>query len=1108
MADNKKVTVSMGLDVTDLEAGADKAKKKIEEVADATEELGNSSQKPLKDTADGLEQVGEQGENATKKVKKGTDDLTKGLNDLSKVGKTLTKTLTLPIIGFGTLATKEASEFNYSMAEVQAISGATSEELKMMENQARELGKTTMASAKDASQGLKYFSMAGYSVKESMDALEPTLQLSIATNTDLARTADIVSDAMTALKIPASNTAKFTDILAQASSKANTNVELLGESFKYCAPVAGELGIKAEDLAVGLSLMANAGIKGSMSGTQMRTALARLVKPTKEMQAAMDKYNIQIQKNKDGSVNLMDTMTHLRSSLKDLGETERANVLATLMGQEAMAGWSAIVGASEEDFNSLAESIYNSEGATERMSDTMQNTFKGSVKEMESAFSEMKIAVGNILIPVLENVVEAITDAFNWFNDLDEGMQSIIVTAGGIVAGIGPALMAIGGIGKVAAGAKKGLDGIVKAFGLTSSGSTLATAASYLFTAALVVLSSVIGSSNTMLSSLQRNFGFVGETIGTACEMIHGAIQITFGNALILISGVCKALVALVKGDFKEAGSIMKDTMAEVSTNTTKAFSDFSGATSFAISKIREMDSVTIDNFKNNYTSAMESLKTVTDENMGDVAKSLGEQFEGIDQYTVSTLQGTSDTMALLMDGITENMNKSQMAEVFEKNMQKMQRSGELASDVLEKDMTTALKTIADNMATGAVEIEHAGTTIFENFKSAASRGMGETATLIAEDIKGMNQDTFNELKSMGDTWSKAFVGIEDITSMSTSDIQKILQANLGSMNMTADELMSALESEMNSHLQNINTSADTELSQLPSEVQEAVSGMVSEAGGASKVKDAVNAGTAGTSEVVANNVSGTSTAVSNEMNKAKEKASTGGKEVVNAIDNATKGADKKIDNNLKGASTAVEKNTKNLSKTADNNFSNINKTADKNTKEMSNKVKSNATNMYNGAKTSFSKMAEAATSSTNTMKNNVINNTAIMKNSAIKFWNEIRSSYSKSITGEIKITRTITEKVNKIVTVETEDAEKAMLLKDSINLTEKDSALKSLAVIKSADKIEASNDKKKKDVAPIANETKNITYNYSYTSPVETSISELRRKDRIQSQRLALSRY
>ena len=288
--------------------------------------------KGAKQAEDAIKEVNKEFDNLGDKCSSGADKANKKINELKstldatqQLGKNLTTYLTLPLVGFGAMAVNTTKDFKYSMAEVSAIGNITGKDLEKLENQAKQLGKSTFFSSVEASQAMKMYAMAGFEVKEIMDALPATLDLAVATNTDLAKSADIVSDAMTALKIPTKDTAKFTDILAMASSKANTNVEMLGESFKYVAPIAGELGVKAEDLAVGLGIMANSGIKGSMSGTQMRTALSRLVKPTKEMKSVMDKYNISLQLNEDGTVNLMDTMKHLRANLGELNETERGN---------------------------------------------------------------------------------------------------------------------------------------------------------------------------------------------------------------------------------------------------------------------------------------------------------------------------------------------------------------------------------------------------------------------------------------------------------------------------------------------------------------------------------------------------------------------------------------------------------------------------------------------------------------------------------------------------------------------------------------------------------------------------------------------------------------
>ena len=174
--------------------------------------------------------------------------------------------------------------------------------------------------------------------------------------------------------------------MASTASSSNTSIQMLGESFKYCAPVAGELGIKAEDLSIALGLMANSGLKSTVSGNQLKTGLLRMVKPTKQVQEAMDKYGISLQLADDGSVDLMSTMIHLREKLGGLDKVTRANVLSTLMGKESVAGWSAVVGATSKDFDKLTESIYNSNGKAQEMADIMGNNLEGKIKSLKSAF--------------------------------------------------------------------------------------------------------------------------------------------------------------------------------------------------------------------------------------------------------------------------------------------------------------------------------------------------------------------------------------------------------------------------------------------------------------------------------------------------------------------------------------------------------------------------------------------------------------------------------------------------------------------------------------------------------------------------------------------------
>ncbi|MDT2260792.1 phage tail tape measure protein [Paenibacillus larvae] len=169
------------------------------------------------------------------------------------------------------------------MSEVKAISGATGEDFEKLKAKAEELGANTKFSASEAASGLKYMAMAGWDTKQMLAGIDGVMMLAAASGEDLGLVSDIVTDSMTAFGLAADQAGKFADILAAASSKSNTNVAMLGESFKYVAPVAGALGYSAEDTAVALGLMANAGIKASQSGTSLRSALTNLASPTKEM---------------------------------------------------------------------------------------------------------------------------------------------------------------------------------------------------------------------------------------------------------------------------------------------------------------------------------------------------------------------------------------------------------------------------------------------------------------------------------------------------------------------------------------------------------------------------------------------------------------------------------------------------------------------------------------------------------------------------------------------------------------------------------------------------------------------------------------------------------
>ncbi len=434
--------------------------------------------------------------------------------------------------------------------------------------------------------------MAGWKTEDMMNGLPGILDLAAAGGTDLALTSDIVTDGLTGLGLTAKDTGMFVDIMAATCANSNTSVELMGETLKYVGPVAGALGIEMDDLSVAIGLMGNAGIKGGQAGTALRAGLANLVKPTKEMKVAMEKYGVELVKNSDGSIDLMGTMENLRSTLGGLDQATQAQALATIFGKEAMSGWAAIVNASEGDFDKLTEAIANSEGKAKDMANTMQDNLKGAIDNLKSAFEGACIVIGERLIPMFQGLIEWLTDCLTWFNNLDEGTQTFIVAIGALaigalVAAIGPFLMIGGTLLTMLPNMVEGFNLAKKAV-IAFQGATLAVPIAIgALIAAVVGLIACIGDNANALDFLQDKFGVFGIALDLICESIAGVVQLTFGNMVIIITTAAKAIGAILTGKFNKVDDIVKEGWAKVENNTAKAMSNIAGETTNALDLIK-----------------------------------------------------------------------------------------------------------------------------------------------------------------------------------------------------------------------------------------------------------------------------------------------------------------------------------------------------------------------------------------------------------------------------------------------------------------------------------------------------------------------------------------
>ena len=325
-------------------------------------------------------------------------------------------------------------DFESTMSNVKAISGASETEFSQLTAKAEEMGAKTKFTAKEAGDALTYMAMAGWKTKDMLNGIEGIMDLAAASGEDLGEVSDIVTDALTAFGMSAKESGHFADILAAASSSSNTNVAMMGETFKYAASMAGSLGYKAEDVALAIGLMANSGIKASMAGTALNTMFTRIATDagaTKKSLGALGvltkRLGVQFYDSKGNAVPFINVLEGMRKSMKGLSDQQKSNYAKVIAGTEAQKGLLAIINASEADFNKLKDAIDNCDGAAESMAETNRDNLKGSLKLLQSALDGVKIEAGKRIAPYIREfadwltekmpeIQEAVGEFFDWFD--------------------------------------------------------------------------------------------------------------------------------------------------------------------------------------------------------------------------------------------------------------------------------------------------------------------------------------------------------------------------------------------------------------------------------------------------------------------------------------------------------------------------------------------------------------------------------------------------------------------------------------------------------------------------------------------------------------------
>lgn len=594
-----------------------------------------------------------------------------------KVGGTLTSVgqkllpLSTSIAGLGVAAVKTTADFDSEMSKVSAISGATGTDLDKLRGKAREMGAKTKFSASEAAQGMQYMAMAGWKTQDMMDGLEGIMNLAAASGEDLASTSDIVTDALTAFGLSAKDSSHFSDILAAASSNANTNVSMMGETFKYAAPVLGSLGYTAEDAALAIGLMANAGIKSSQAGTSLRGAITNLAKPTDTVAAAMDKYGISLTDSSGKMLSLRELMEQLRQKLGGLSEAEQAQATAALFGKNAMSGMLAIINGSDKDFEKLAGAIDNCDGSSEKMANTMNDNLQGQITILMSQLQELAISFGEILMPKIRDIVTHIQNFVDKLNAMDEGQKETILRIGMFVAALAPMLMGLGkvitfsanvsrALGTLSAGLVKagGFSGVfTKALGLITSPAAIVVGAIAAITAVIIHLWNTNEDFRNTITAIWQKIKDAFTIFAAGISERLSALGITFSDVTSAIKtiwdGFCNLLAPVLEAAFNTI-AIALQTAFNVILGIWDVFSAvFSGDWSGAWEAVKGIFSSVWDGLKEYFSTIIGAVKGVADVFLGWFGTNWETVWNGVKTFFEGIWNGISSFFEGIWNGIS-----------------------------------------------------------------------------------------------------------------------------------------------------------------------------------------------------------------------------------------------------------------------------------------------------------------------------------------------------------------------------------------------------------------------------------------------------------------------
>lgn len=931
------------------------------------------------------------------------------------------------------LASKEGIAFENTMYQVKAITGANDQEFKQLTSTARDWGSKTRYSATEVAEAMTFMGMAGWNTSQIVDGMSATLNLATVGSLDLGRASDIVTDGLTALGMGAKDANDFADMLSATITNSNTSVEMFGETMKYVGPVAGTLGIEMEDLSVAIGLMANSGVKASQAGTALRGGLTNLVKPTKQMQAAMDKYGIEVQKNADGTVNLDRTVTHLRERLGGLEASTQAQAIATIFGKEAMAGWSAVINANEQDVVSLRSAINNSTQAMQFWKKSMEDAgmsaeeVEANLEYLDDVFEECKLTSDSLGLSskdlalaisalgkdskVTSQDVNKLLDSILKMNDPTKEAQNAMKEYGvELVRNDDRSINFAGTLeslrGALAGKTEEQQKSILADMGLKDSTEQI-----------LEVLGLSESEYQKLKTSLEETKGMTEKLAETMDATTLGAIK----NMSSAISDVLIEAFESIKPHIQEFSKLVAEAANMIKTDgLDKAINHMIDGIRAKIPElpqvisegIQQMTNVIVNCFPNLLGLGSELIETFVggiEANLGNLAKSADAIINSLAAFVATNAPRLADAGIALMDTLMESFERNQEA--------------------IESAVTSFVESAVRYFIAKKEKMIQVGVELAGAFLQGVWQGLWQGG---AERNSQMFEGMFNTAEPIASDKGKLAGGvfIDSATGKIMDGKPGFIDTWKGILNgapINEIQLIAGNQAEVyvNGHKQKI-----SELSpQVQQTVREMLKGQVEPAAeegrkeGKAKAdgqKQGIEQGKPTVEQKSKDNVKAKSQEAKEEGKKEGKAKTDGQVEGLNQgkgqVENTTKQNIKSAtDKGSQEGKTGGKKMGDSVTKGTDEGMSQLSPTMTKELTKATKELQKSATVMYNGAKTSFTKLNQVAraqmsemyrgvSTSFHNMSNKCISTMNTMASNIIARWNSIRSALSSKIVGTVEI--------------------------------------------------------------------------------------------------------